>query len=57
MISSGTSLLYSSQSIEAFPPAEQFREQMERAGLVDVTATPQTFATATLYTGRVPQAS
>ena len=48
---------YLQQSIEAFPPAEQFREQMECAGLVDVTATPQTFATATLYTGRVPQAS
>ncbi len=47
---------YLQESIAAFPPAETFRQQMERAGMVDVTATAQTFATATLYTGRVPQA-
>ena len=45
---------YLQESIAAFPSPEDFREQMERAGLVEVTATAQTFATATLYTGRVP---
>jgi demethylmenaquinone methyltransferase/2-methoxy-6-polyprenyl-1,4-benzoquinol methylase len=45
---------YLQESIAAFPAPEDFRAQMERAGLVEVTAVAQTFATATLYTGRVP---
>ncbi len=55
MVAGTEAYRYLQQSIAAFPPAEEFRQQMERAGLTEVTATAQTFATATLYTGRVPK--
>ena len=56
MVAGTEAYRYLQESIAAFPPAEEFRQQMERAGLVEVTATAQTFATATLYTGRAPSA-
>jgi demethylmenaquinone methyltransferase / 2-methoxy-6-polyprenyl-1,4-benzoquinol methylase len=55
MVAGTEAYRYLQESIAAFPPAEDFRQQMERAGLVDVTAEAQTFATATLYTGRAPE--
>jgi len=54
MVAGTEAYRYLQESIAAFPAPEEFRQQMERAGLVEVTATAQTFATATLYTGRVP---
>ncbi len=56
MVAGTEAYRYLQESIAAFPSAEEFRQQMERAGLVEVTATAQTFATATLYTGRAPSA-
>lgn len=54
MVAGTEAYRYLQESIAAFPPPEEFRQQMERAGLVDVIAQAQTFATATLYTGRAP---
>jgi demethylmenaquinone methyltransferase/2-methoxy-6-polyprenyl-1,4-benzoquinol methylase len=56
LVAGGEAYRYLQESIAAFPSPGEFADLMARAGLVDVMATPQTFATATLYTGRVPEA-
>jgi demethylmenaquinone methyltransferase/2-methoxy-6-polyprenyl-1,4-benzoquinol methylase len=54
LVAGGEAYRYLQESIAAFPPPSEFAALMTQAGLVDVEATAQTFATATLYTGRVP---
>jgi len=54
MIAGTEAYRYLQTSIAAFPPPDIFCELMEGAGLCDVSAQAQTFATATLYTARVP---
>ncbi|HAN31183.1 MAG TPA: bifunctional demethylmenaquinone methyltransferase/2-methoxy-6-polyprenyl-1,4-benzoquinol methylase UbiE [Myxococcales bacterium] len=48
---------YLQQSVAAFPPAPQFAEMMQAAGLDVEMIAPQTFGTAHLYVGRCPIAS
>lgn len=45
---------YLQRSIEAFPPAEEFARQMERAGIREVQTRSLTFGVCTLYVGIAP---
>jgi demethylmenaquinone methyltransferase/2-methoxy-6-polyprenyl-1,4-benzoquinol methylase len=50
---------YLQQSIAAFPPPEQFAEQMRESGMAEVAARPLTFGVCTLYVAQpsaVPRA-
>jgi demethylmenaquinone methyltransferase / 2-methoxy-6-polyprenyl-1,4-benzoquinol methylase len=53
LLSGAREYRYLQSSIAAFPAPEVFVAQMERAGLVDVSAQPLTFGACTLYAGRV----
>ena len=55
LISGDKEYRYLQTSIQAFPPAPEFVELMEKAGLERVSAQRLTFGTAHLYVGSVPQ--
>jgi len=54
LLSGSREYRYLSKSIAAFPPAEEFAAQIERAGLSQVEARGMTFGAVHLYTARVP---
>lgn len=54
IISGDKEYRYLQQSIQAFPPAEEFTQMMEQSGLENVKAHRLTFGTAHLYVGQVP---
>lgn len=49
LLSGSREYAYLQKSIAAFPPAEEFAEQMQRAGLHVIEVTPLTFGACTLY--------
>ncbi|MDQ3036709.1 MAG: ubiquinone/menaquinone biosynthesis methyltransferase [Myxococcota bacterium] len=54
LLSGAQEYRYLQRSIAAFPPAEEFAQQMRDAGMLDVRALPLTFGVCHLYVGRVP---
>ncbi len=57
MLSGSREYRYLQQSIAAFPPADEFAEQMRRAGLEVLDVTPLTFGACTLYVGQPLEAA
>lgn len=45
---------YLDETVETFPYGREFRQEMEKAGYVAVTACPLTFGVATIYAGYRP---
>lgn len=55
LLSGAKEYRYLQTSIAAFPPPEQFAEQMRAAGMVDVVVEPLTFGVCHLYRARIPE--
>ncbi len=54
LLSGSKEYKYLQESIAAFPPADQFMEMMETAGLEDVEVHPLTFGVVNLFVGHAP---
>jgi demethylmenaquinone methyltransferase/2-methoxy-6-polyprenyl-1,4-benzoquinol methylase len=55
LLSGSKEYRYLQQSIESFPPPEDFAEMMSEAGLIDVGVSRMSFGVAFLYVGSVPE--